>query len=291
MSQKGIRDYIKLWVPKWLSNRPGLNNGFKILYAMAFQADMLLELIIEAIGSWWPGYSLGATNQAVDASTAIPLIGLSRGLLQGEAETLTHYAARLPAWLDTWAEAGSAEELALQIQQYLANTPIVRIVDRAGNWVTANVDGTTTSIKAGSAAWTWNWDGTSNPERNLPGMPWWSDIWIIVYPCEWAVTAGTIGGGGLAAIWGNTALNVGIGHAVATTANDAIRSLAEQWKGAHTWLQAIIWSYDATLFDPETVNAGNPDGTWGDWGYAASPGGALQPSRNTSARYWIPPNG
>lgn len=276
----GFRNAVSSAVPKWLQNRPSFQVGFKFLWVIAAFLDFLTAQATEGQVAAFPG---------VGTPTALGLIGQSRGILRGEAEKSSGYASRLVRWLDTWEGAGSSEVLAEEIQSYLGNTPTVRIVDRSGNWVTRFPDGTVAKVQAGSAAWTWDWDSKSNPVRS--STPWWSDLWIIVYPCEWAVTPGTTGGGGLAAIWGNSSIDVGIGHAVNRAANDAIRALAQQWKGAHTWVEAIVWSYDATLFDPLVINAGNPDGTWGEWGYAASAATGLQVARNPSCRYWIPPNG
>lgn len=290
MSVRGFRNALASLVPRWLSNRPGLNTGYKILWVVAQQLDMMVEVgILEAIRSWLPGYPFDPT-QTIDPTTALPFIGRSRGILRGETESTTAYAARLRAWLTTWEGAGSSEVLVAQIQAYLGNTPTVRVVDRAGNWVSIAPNGTITVIPAGSAAWAWNWDKTSNPDRNVVGAPWWGDLWIVVTPCEWPVTAGTTGGGGLAAIWGGT-VDVGIGHAVPAVAVGAIKSLVALWKGAHTWVEAIIWNYDATLFDPTVVNAGNPNGLCGEWGWDLFDGNGVQPRRPASARYWIPVGG
>ncbi len=276
----GFRNALSSAVPKWLQNRPGFQVGFKFLWSICAMLDFLSAQVTEGQIASWPG---------VGTPTALPLVAQSRGILRGEAESTAKYSARAVRWLDTWEGAGSSEVLAEEIQSYLGNTPMVRIVDRSGNWVTRASDGTVTKVQAGSAAWAWDWDSKSNPVR--ASTPWWSDLWIIVYPCEWAVTPGTTGGGGLAAIWGNRSIDVGIGHAVNRAANDAIRSLAQIWKGAHTWVEAIVWSYDPTLFDHAVINAGNPNGTWGEWGYAASAASGLQVARNPSCRYWIPPNG
>jgi hypothetical protein len=277
MSQRGLRDLLKSIVPNWLSDRAGLNSGFKVLYTIALMGDCMIEAGLEGVRASWPGKG---------TPTALPLIGQSRGIAQGEAESIASYAKRLRAWLQTWDNAGSSEVLAQSIQSYLGNNPLVRIVDRSGNWVTANTDGTTTFVPAGTAAWTWNWDGTSNPER----AGWWSDLWIIVYPTEWAITGATLSS--LVGIWG-TSTGVGTGHAVPRTAVDAILGLVQTWKGAHTWVEAIVWSYDAALFDPASSNAGNPDGNWGYWSKIS--GNTRVASRTGSAdgtvRYWIPTNG
>jgi hypothetical protein len=101
---------------------------------------------------------------------------------------------------------------------------------------------------------------------------------------EWAVRPGTIG-----SLTVDT--EFGIGQLVPRSGRDTIGAILSQWKGAHAWCVAIIWSYDATLFDPTVVNAGNPDGTWGEWGYDKHDGNGIQPVRNASARYWQPANG
>ena len=290
---QGFRNALPKIVPRWLSRRPrttqrpnAFETGFKYLWEVATTVDIFTEMTLEGVRSWLPGYTLGESWALLDPATALPLIGRSRGIIRGEAETDAAYASRLPAWLDDWEGAGSSEILCKQIHEYLANKPTVRVVDRAGNWVSIDGNGVITTIPAGGAAWTWDWDSVSNPER--AGQ--WSDLWIIVSPCEWPVTAGTTGGGGLAAIWG-LGLDVRIGHAATASAVDAIRAIVSQWKGEHTWLVAIIWNYDATLFDPTHVNAGNPDGSQGEWAYDKHDGNGLQPTRPPSARYWIPPNG
>jgi hypothetical protein len=277
MSVRGLRNGLLSIVPKWLSNRPALNSGFKILYVIALMGDCMIETALEGVRAAWPGRG---------TPTADPLIGQSRGIAQGEAESSASYEARLRAWLTTWQNAGSSEVLSQAIQSYLGNNPIVRIVDRSGNWVTANQDGTTTYLPAGTAAWVWNWDQLNNPERD----GWWADLWIIVYPTEWSITGTTLSS--LIGIWG-TYTGVGTGHAVPRAAVDAILGLVAQWKGAHTWIEAIIYSYDATLFNPSTINAGNPDGTWAFW---SKPSGntrvvARNGSTNGKVRYWIPAAG
>lgn len=283
---QGIRNALHKIVPRWLSRRPqttqrpvGFEFGFRYLWMIATTADVFLELTIEGIFSWFPGYTLGDTSQLLDPSTALPLIGRSRGIMRGEADTDASFAARLPHWLEDWEGAGSSEVLAKEIQAYLGNTPMVRIVDRAGNWVTRASDGTVTKVNAA-----WNWDSVSNPER----AGYWSDLWIIVYPCEWPVTGATLAS--LVGAWG-TYQGVGTGHAVPRAAVDAILNLVETWKGAHTWCVAILWSYDATLFVPGSPVAGDPDGTWGGW--SKNVGGTQVPARlnDGRVRFWIPAQG
>lgn len=278
---RGLRDGLKSYVPRWLSNRAGLNAGFKVLFAIAIVCDAMIQIALDGLRAAWPGRG---------SPDALPLVAQSRGLLQGEAETNDAFAGRLRGWLTTWLNAAATRVLAQEIQAYLGNTPTVRIVSRAGLWVTVAPDGTVTTLQPGAAAWSWDWDSTSNPERNAVGAPWWSDIWIIVTPCEWPITGTALTS--LVGKWG-TYNGVGTGHAVPRAAVDAIRQLVATWKGAHTWLEAIIWSYDATLFDPTLVNAGNPDGTWGYWTKIST--GTRVPARTGAStgtvRYWIPAKG
>ena len=285
MSQyRGLRDALRSLVPIWLQARPGFMVGYSILYTFALLVDVATKFCIEGTYCWLPGYSLGASSTQVDASTALPLVGRSRGIIRGEADTDVGYATKLVNWLTDWEAAGSSEILAAQIQAYLGNTPTVRIVDRAGNWVSIDPSGNITKTSAA-----WNWDSVSNPER----AGWWSDLWIIVYPCEWAITGTTLAS--LVGVWGNTstATEVGVGHAVPRAAVDAILGLVAQWKGAHCWCQAIIFSYDATLFVPGSPASGDPDGTWGDWAKLVA--GVWSPSRTGASdgrvRYWVPDGG
>jgi len=266
VSLRGLRNALASFVPKWMQNRPGRNVGFRYLYVFAQLIDVMIEQVDQGVQASWPG---------VGTPTALPLIGQSRGLGRGEAETDGHYATRLVRWLDTWAEAGSDAMLVTQIQNYLGNTPTVRVIDRSGFWVSIAPDGT---VSRATAAW--DWDSHSNPER----AGWWSDLWIIVYPTEWAITGSTLST--LVGKWGTP--DPGTGHATTRVAHDAILGLVATWKGAHTKVQAIVWSYDASLFDPASPSApGNPDGYWGFWGKDDGSGSRI-PARNLTCRYWIP---
>jgi hypothetical protein len=267
MSVKGFRDSFRSYIPNWLSNRPGKNVGYRLLWSLIAPLDKMMQALDEGAQAPWPG---------VGTPTALPYIGRSRGILRGESESDDSFTARLQNWLDTWKNAASDVVLAGQIQAYLGNTPMVRIVDRSGRWTTLAADGTVTTSSA-----TWDWDSHSNPER----ADFWSELWVIVYPPEWAITGTDLSA--LVGVWG-AGTGVGTGHAVPRTAVDAILSLVGLWKGAHTYVRAIIWSYDAALFDP--ANPGSlPDGWWGQWSKDVA--GHRRPSRSSSARYWVPRNG
>ena len=255
------------FLANWQSNRPGANVGFRWLWAMAVPVDVELENTLQGVNDWAPG----SPNASPDA---LPLIGNSRGLIQGEVETPEHFAARLIQWRSITRETGRSERLALEIQNYLGNTPLVRVIERIYStsgapqalYVTANTDGTTTIVQAN---WDWDsilgWTGSAATPTNgtSPGSvtrQWWSDVWIVVYPCEWPITGTQLSA--LVPLWGRT--DIGLGHAVPVISRDAILRIVGQWKGAHTFVRAICWSYDATLFDPAAPGLVNdPDGTWG----------------------------
>ena len=293
---RGIRHALTSMVPNWLSNRPTLNVGFRSLYALAMVFDFLVEMMLQGVYAAMPGKG---------TSTALPFIGASRGILQGLTESNTSFAVRLRNWLTFWYNAGSAEVMAQMIQSFLPNNPVVRIVDRAGNWVTANQDGTTTFARDPL----WNWDSVSNPER----AGWWSDIWVIVYPDPWISWETGVNPAQFPDGWTNPLANtqwqsggpqgVGIGHNVPRIAVDGILSIVSTWKGAHTYVVAMIFTTIAGLFKPgASTNPGAPDGTWGQWGKYNAGTGTYVPSRTRElnivgpgyvghARYWTPLNG
>lgn len=280
--QRNLRDALTSIVPNWLANRPGLNTGFKVLWAMALMCDVLIEVALQGLRAAWPGKG---------TSTALPLVGQSRGLIQGPNEPDASFAAWCRAWLTTWFNAGSAELLAQNIQRYLTPSsgplPVVRVVDRQGQWVTANADGSTT-FQVDTA---WNWDSVSNPER----ASWWGDIWIVIVPSPYAVYANLAAWSG---VWG-VPNSTGLGHAVPQSDVDNILSTVSTWKGLHNYVQAIIWTTNTVLFVPGSLSAsGNPDGTWGTWSKVVN--GVQVPARNASpsvgqgggsVRFWEPAKG
>lgn len=275
----GWRVSLQRVIPIWQQQRPKAVVGYRWLWSLITPLDISLENSLQAINDWGPG--------SPDASaTALPLIAQSRGLIQGEAETADHFGARLRGWRATGKQTGKTEILAQQIQQYLGNNPLVRVIQRLYStsgatqalYVTANTNGTTSVATAA-----WDWDSISGGEdstQNFTGTQargFWSDTWIVVYPGEWSI-AGLI-----------TPLT---GQHVPAVAKDAILRLVAQYKGVHTFVRAIIYSYNALLFDPATPgHAGNPDGTWGRWAKDDGSGNQI-PARNVvDARYWIPPEG
>lgn len=259
-----LRDQLKDFVPWWLSDRyysSGKTVGYRILWAIVAALDLYLEYVLQALQAAWPGKG---------TPTALAYIGRSRGILRGQADTDDTYGAKLRGWLDKWAGAGSQRRLALEIHEYLGNSPRVRIVNRAGHWVMVAADGTVTTADVA-----FNWDGTSHTGR----AGYWSEMFIAIYPSQWAHTAISWGSG----TWGED--GEGLGHNVSRVEYDAVRGLTAQWKSAHSLVRAIIWTSDATLFDP-AAPASLPNGSWGAWGTTGAAARVASSRNLTTCRYW-----
>lgn len=274
-SGRGLRHALKSFIPNWLSDRRGFKVAYYTLYNIALMADILVEVSLQGFRSPLPG---------IGTPTALPLIGQSRGLIQGLLESDGDYAARLTGWLYVWRDAGSADGLANLLKTYIGGpTTTVRVVDRAGNFVSANADGTTTETIDAS----WNWDKIYNPERT----GWWSDIWIICYVdfTRWPVYTNLSDAAWLAA-WG-TYNGFGTGHQVPRNMVDGVNSIIAEFKGAHTFVESIVWTSDTTLFIPGYL-AGVPDGTWGGWSKQnATREQVAARLHGLTTRYWNPRGG
>lgn len=264
-----FRDSVRRFITPWLSDRPGQEKGktvgFRYVWSMVSAADNAAETLVQALQAPWPG---------IGTPTALAKIGRSRGMIRGQDEADADYATRMLSWLDRARQYGSMLATGRAIHEYLRNRPRVRVYNRAGACTEiAQTTGAVTHYAAGTTSW--DWDSVSNPERS----GYWWDLWICVYPTEWT-NAGTWGDGRL---WG--ARDSGIGHQVTRQERDAIRSEIDQYKSAHSHVRAVIWTSDATLFDP-LVPATQPNGTWGQWSSPGTdprvPGGRI----TTTCRYW-----
>lgn len=279
--QRRFRDGLNALVPVWLRERPGFNVGYRVIWAVAALLDALLDILLAGYRAAMPGMGLDTPGLAV--TSALPLVGSSRGILRGENESDEAYSARLRAWLDTHREMGSQEVIGRVIHGYLATRPRVRVIQRGSptrglpTWVTVESDGTVTKTEA-----PFDWDSVSHPERNDPDNPYWSDLWVIVdspYPHRSNVYGDPIQ-------WGED--QWGIGHMVSRRAFDALLSELARWKGAHTRIRCVIWSSDPDLFDP-TDPASCPDGTWGGWGSYDGSGNYVRSGRDyVRCRFWEP---
>jgi hypothetical protein len=263
-----FRDVFRRYTPWWLSDRSrssGKSVGYRFLWAMIAPLDAYADVLTQGLQAAWPGRG---------TPTALPLIGRSRGIIRGMNDSDDQYAAKLRAWLDRARGWGSALQLAIEIHDYVAdnvgNHPTVKVINRAGHWVIVDGAGNVSTANA-----SWNWDGVYHPER----AGFWSDEWIVIQLSPWALRPGGMSG--------ITNDGHALGHLATLQQVDEIKGIIAQVKGAASKVRAVIWSLDASLFDP-TNPATRPDGTWGAWGGIGS-GSRVVGGRNlTSCRYWEP---
>lgn len=278
VSRLNLRDALRNIVPNWLSNRRGLNVAFSVLYVIAMMCDFLIEAMIQGVWAAWPGKG--------DPS-ALPYIGQSRGIPRGLSESDASYAARLIGWLTTWVESGSDALLIQLLQIYLGGNLPVRIVDRAGQFTSIDAAGNVTFTTDA----TWNFDSVEFPVR----AGWWSDLWVIVYITDgrWPPYTATLSDSAWLAAWG-TYNGFAVGMQVPVAVAQGIVSITHTFKGAHAWLEAIVFTTDTALFIPGALTSGFPDGKWGNWSRQIA--GVQTPARATVSsggvlRYMVPNNG
>lgn len=252
-----LSDGLERIVPWWLRNRPGLDRGYKFLWASAIMCDALVDALMRGIQAAWPGYG---------TPTALDETGATRGIARGLSDTDDEYAARLQSWLDDYARAGSDEAIVRGLHEYLRGRPMVRLVDRHGQWTEVDTAG---NLRTFSAAW--DWDSLSHP-TGATDRP--TDIWIIVYGPDYETYAS----------WSELDLEHGVGHTAPIEEVDQAVAVLKQWKPAHNWIRCVLWVDSPPAFDPEAP-AGMPDGYWGNWGKDGG-AGVWVPSRNTNFRYW-----
>ncbi len=275
-SSRNLRHALKSIVPNWLADIPGLNVGFAVLYTIALMCDLLVEVMFEGVFAAWPGKG---------TPTALDLIGRGRGFARGTGETDDAYAARLRGWLDVWPDAGADEVLVRLLQIYLGGNLVIRIVDRRGHFTTINADGSITVVDNAL----WNFDSVELPART----GWWSDLWIIVYVTDgrWPVYTSRSDPAFLAA-WGKSTL--GYGHQVPVGVVSDMMTIIATFKGAHSWVESLVFTDDAANFDPAGLEVGFPNGRWGNWSRPIA--GTQTTSRATistggTIRYWNPNTG
>jgi hypothetical protein len=252
-----LSDSIERIVPWWLRNRPALDRGYKYLWASAAMCDALIDVLMQGVQSAWPG---------LGTSTGLDEVGSTRGIVRGLSDTSDEYATRLQAWLATYARMGSDEAIVRSTRDYLRTRPMVRIVDRHGQWTEVAADGTLRTFAAA-----WDWDSISHPGAST-SRP--TDVWIIVYGSAYAPHA----------TWPDLDLVTGVGHTVPVAESDQAIAIFKQWKPAHNWIRCVLWVADPATLNPETA-VGVPDGNWGNWGKDDGTGSWV-PSRNLNFRYW-----
>ena len=244
-------------VPWWLRNRPGLDRGYKYIWASAVMCDAMIDALMQGVQAAWPGFG---------TPTALTEIGGTRGIVRGLSDTPDEYAARLRSWLDDYARMGSDESIARGLHEYLRGRPMVRVVDRHGQWTEVDTSG---NLRTFSAAW--DWDSVSDPTA-ATDRP--TDIWIVVYGSAYLHQPD----------WVSLDSGHGVGHTAPIGEVDQAVAILKQWKPAHNWIRCVLWVDDPSELDPEGA-IGLPDGNWGHWGKDDGTGARVA-SRNRNFRYW-----
>jgi hypothetical protein len=281
MSVRGFRHGLTSYVPVWLALRPGFRVGFSVLYTIAAACDVAIQAAIEGVRAGWPGVDARVDN--------LPYIGFTRGLVQGESQSVADFQADLRNWLTLYEECGSDAMLATRIHKYLGNAPQIRIWNRA-SCTTCNADGSLRYPQPGDGVL--DWDSISNPERQT----FVGDNWITIYSDE-NTYAPVLNGAPRTGVIPSTdpRRQVGIGHLCTRLQRDTVLGLIQTWRGAHGVIRLVVWTTNATLFDPANVGAsGNPDGRWGHGSFfgtcpadTVGSGVGLWPSRRRlDCRYW-----
>ena len=250
-----LSEGIERIVPWWVARRPGLEHAYKVLWSSAVLCDALIHAMIEGVQASWPG---------VGTPTALGEIGVTRGIVRGLSDTHEEYAARLRGWLSSWGRCGSDEEIARQLRAYLAGRPMVRVVDRHGQWTEVDATGAVRTFSA-----PWDWDSLTHPTAAVDRP---TDIWIIVYGSYTHQPS-----------WAELDDSHGIGHVAPYTEVDQAIAILKTWKPSHNWIRCVIWVDTPAELDPE-ASVGLPDGRWGLWSKDVA--NVRVAARNPAFRFW-----
>jgi len=253
-STSNFRDYVQnpAFVPTWLRGPI----ASRMLVAMAAQFDGLWDLCALAIRARFP-------STAPD--DAFTYLQSDRQVDRGFQESLQSFALRLVMWLDLWRLAGSPYSVLLSILGYVtpdeiqiwhvSNTSVWDGYD-AGAGASPPQSGLTstgfvppTHIDDPSAG-VWNWDN----------RPWqWWRFWVVLFPDAGLYTQGTTWG---AFRWGDGTL-WGLGGPGASQGTaPSLKAQVKKWKTQGAFCPCIIVNFDPTSFQPASLSAKLPDGTY-----------------------------
>jgi hypothetical protein len=279
----GFRHALAKYTPKWLSNRPGLQNAWKTLWAIALVCDGLYAIVLQGLYAAFP--NLGTT-------TALPLIGQSRGIVQGPFESNLSFAARIAAWRSMWWSLGSDEVLCQQVQAYTQSSsakPTVRVVTRGWNgsgpnwhWTSLSPSGVFTYVTGVPLPW----DTNSNPTWSEGPSPFFSDLWIIIDGFTWAAETRSLAT--LSAAYGSLAAwaasNTSIGLLMAPDYGRALAGIVAQCVPPHANVRSLIITMTPGDYDPTNPSSIPPNGYCEAWAYQVT-GTTAVPQRPSGDRY------
>jgi len=263
-----LRESLKEYLPSWLNDQQpaGPSWGWRVLSTLARYVDTTTTNVMSA--------ALSSVGKGTPSS--LKYLGWARGIVRGRYDTDQQYAAKLRTWIDRNKEAGSQLRLAKELWEYLGGVSFVRIVNRTGQWVEIDTDGTIFETFESSG---WDWDSISHPIRSDPSAPWWSDMWIIIAP-DYPLRPLTLGD-----LTGDDGF--GLGHLCPRHEVDAVKEIINRFKAAHSCVRAVLWTTNPDNYRPGSLGI-MPDGTWGAWGMYSS-GHYVASGRDlTETRYWEP---
>lgn len=267
-----IRNILGTNLPSWLADKfpVAASYGFRFLFVCATFVDSEIDRMLQG----------SLAKDGWGDPSALKYVGQARGIVRGRYDTDDQYRAKLRTWIDRHKERGQQRRLAREIWEYLGDdgggASRVRVINRAGWWVTYEADGSLVETQSD----VWDWDSVSHPERSDdPDTTWWSDLWVVIYP-SWAFRADTLGD-----LTG--ADGFALGHMAPIEHTDDLKTIFREWKSGHECIRCVVWTTDPDFADPD-VPASGPDGTWGGWGITGS-GSRVASGRDlTTCRFWEP---
>lgn len=269
-----FRQYFRFAVPSWLQE----GDGGKILHSLAIIKDALSQRARDGLEARFPSRA---------GTSALALMGPTRGILQGRSETDQHYAARLIGWRYPKGHRvrGNAFALLDQICEYWGGV-MCYTSDVNDTWhgrgrtsfastvYSRDAEAYAYSAGLGYASW-YTEDHAVN----------WSRFWVVVCtnPQLPAVTAAP--NYGTAGLWGGATGT--LGYAVGLTGwtpddTTAMRKLMRPpwaWRPAASSPEWLI----VQLTDWTVSAAPAPGPTWAHW--SSNVAGVQTPSRNPAYRY------
>jgi hypothetical protein len=269
-----FRQYFTFAVPSWLSE----GDGGKILHSLALIKDALVQRARDGLEARFPSRA---------GSSALALMGPTRGILRGRSETDAHYAARLIGWRYPKGHRvrGNAFALLDQICEYWGGVRCYTI-DVYATWHGRGQPNFTT--------FTYSCDAESyRYDSEMTFADWytedhavnWSRFWVVVSPNPQLPSVTAAPDYGDPALWGGATGTRGYAVGLAGWTPDdttAMRKLMRPpwaWRPAGTSPEWLI----VQLGDWVSTPAPLPDGTWTHW--SKNVAGTQTPSRDPAFRY------
>lgn len=276
-----FRDTWEAIVPVWLRDRYGLRTGYLLGWACMAVLDRLLDIALAGQRAARPGHG---AKDFLDIPSALPLVGVTKGIVRGESDDNATFAQKCRESLDRHRLMASQAMLARVVHEYLPGRPKVRVIQRGtalrGDPLWCTID------ENGEVSWdeaAWDWDSVTHPERSSADAPYWSDLFVVVYttafqhrPHRW----------GDPIKWGED--RMGFGQMVPRKTYDALLAELARWKGAHERIRAVIFAQRTTDYGPDGGGI-QPGGDWGAWGKLDGSGNYVPSGRDLEySRYWEP---